>query len=185
MLGEILLEKKLIAPSVLEACLNEQKSKGLPLGKLLIQKRLISEEHLLEALARQMGVHPIHLDKTTIDPSAVKAVSSIVEKSTVTSCPTGLERYTENTKSFSWGTPAFFFPLDRLPSVPLASPMEIETSLSLIVPVPAGVRMIALVGLLSRTEKVSVPSTLLSSEIATAIVWLPAEAKLSVPLSAT
>jgi len=53
-LGEILIREKLITTEDLSAALEEQKKTPKPLGKILVERGVISEANLLKTLAKQM-----------------------------------------------------------------------------------------------------------------------------------
>jgi type IV pilus assembly protein PilB len=80
-LGEILHEQGLISASQLKVALATAESRpGRPLGKVLIQAGLITEEGLAKALARQKGLKIVNLDDYEINPQAVSRISESLAK---------------------------------------------------------------------------------------------------------
>ncbi len=73
-LGEILIEKGLISQAQLEQALAIQRTTGERLGKILIDKKWITEEALLDALSERFGIPKVQIDAYTIDPAVVKLV---------------------------------------------------------------------------------------------------------------
>lgn len=65
-LGKILIEMGAIDELQLNAALAYQRKWGMPLGRALIENRLCSAAQLMEALARQIGLPFIDLDKETL-----------------------------------------------------------------------------------------------------------------------
>ncbi len=73
-LGEILIEKHLLAPQALEHALIEQKKHGELLGRTLIRLGYISEKQLLEGLADHLQIPVVNLKQLAIDELAIKKV---------------------------------------------------------------------------------------------------------------
>ncbi len=73
-LGEILIEKGLISQAQLEQALAIQRTTGERLGKILVDKKWITEEALLDALSERFGIPKVQIDAYTIDPAVVKLV---------------------------------------------------------------------------------------------------------------
>ena len=67
MLGELLVQSGSISASQLETALGKQKSQKLPLGQLLVKLGYLSDDAVRMALAGQIGIPFIDLDKTAID----------------------------------------------------------------------------------------------------------------------
>ncbi len=73
-IGEILVQKGLIAASEVESALGEQNKTGKPLGEILLKRGLITEKDLLLSLGEQLQIDYIDLKKTKVMPEAVEAV---------------------------------------------------------------------------------------------------------------
>ncbi|MBI4690433.1 MAG: type II/IV secretion system protein [Nitrospirae bacterium] len=74
-LGELLIEKKIITTAQLEEALKKQKELGLPLGETLIKLKFVSENFLLETLARHLEIEFLNIaedDYKILDKSLVK-----------------------------------------------------------------------------------------------------------------
>ncbi|MFA5423787.1 MAG: ATPase, T2SS/T4P/T4SS family [Phycisphaerae bacterium] len=74
-LGEILYRAGVVPKEPLLAAIKESKSSGRKLGEVLIEKRLIGEETLVKALAKQHGLHYVDLDKVAIPQNASEIIS--------------------------------------------------------------------------------------------------------------
>jgi type II secretory ATPase GspE/PulE/Tfp pilus assembly ATPase PilB-like protein len=73
--GDILVEAGLGRNQQVEEALQDQSSgKRKRIGLILIEKGLITEDQLLEALAHKFGLKVIDLEKTKVDPQALKKV---------------------------------------------------------------------------------------------------------------
>jgi type IV pilus assembly protein PilB len=75
-LGEILIEKGLITQKQLEDALKEQRESGEFLGNILISRGWITKDNLSEGLAEQFGIPLIELKKQDIDMELVHRFSS-------------------------------------------------------------------------------------------------------------
>ena len=75
-IGNILVEKNLITPEILEQALVAQKQSGNKLGQVLVDEGFISEDVLVDALAERLGISRISLDSVTIDPDLTKLINS-------------------------------------------------------------------------------------------------------------
>jgi MSHA biogenesis protein MshE len=71
-IGDLLVSKKLITEAQLEEALREQKRLGLKLGHALIELGFVEEDALLEAVAGQLGIPFIDLDRTRPDGDVVR-----------------------------------------------------------------------------------------------------------------
>jgi type IV pilus assembly protein PilB len=69
-LGEILIEEGVLDESRLRAALIEQQRWGGPLGRLLVEMRLVEEHAMVGALSRQLHVPTVDLDSIEV-PQAV------------------------------------------------------------------------------------------------------------------
>ncbi|RMG17510.1 MAG: general secretion pathway protein GspE [Deltaproteobacteria bacterium] len=68
-LGELLLKAKVITEAQLEAALAEQEKWGGKLGDILVRMGHLSEDLLVKALAKQLGIPRVDMEKST--PSTV------------------------------------------------------------------------------------------------------------------
>jgi hypothetical protein len=73
-LGEILLQAGVIDQSRLRAALAEQRRWGGPLGRILVDMQLISEEVLVQALSQQLHFPAINLDRRDIAPEVLDLI---------------------------------------------------------------------------------------------------------------
>ncbi|HDM37701.1 MAG TPA: type II secretion system protein GspE, partial [Candidatus Omnitrophica bacterium] len=79
-LGDILLEKGIINQEQLKEALEEQKKSGRLLGELLISMGFASEKDILEALGVQTGTTVIDLSKMEIPDEVIKQVPASLAK---------------------------------------------------------------------------------------------------------
>jgi hypothetical protein len=77
-LGEILVEAGVLDAAGLRAALGEQVRWGGPLGRHLVDMKLIREEMLISALSRQSGLPAVDLDRWDIPPSVIGLVDADV-----------------------------------------------------------------------------------------------------------
>lgn len=74
-LGEILVGQGSISHQDLTAALREQHSSGKRLGKILLEKDLITRDELIRALGNQYHIPSIDLSRYQIDPAVVQEMS--------------------------------------------------------------------------------------------------------------
>ncbi len=74
MLGEMLIEAGAIDQAQLRSALADQRRWGRPLGRTLVEMRLIREEDLVRVLAKQMGLEPVDLDKLEVPAHVIDLV---------------------------------------------------------------------------------------------------------------
>ena len=79
-LGRLLLDKGLITESQLQQALDEQKYTGKLLGRTLVELGFIKEEKVLKALGAQAGMGFIDLKKVEIPKGVVQKVSASIAK---------------------------------------------------------------------------------------------------------
>lgn len=72
-LGELLLKAKVLQEVQLEAALAEQRKWGGKLGEILVRMNFLSEDLLIKALSKQLGLPVISLDTIQGIPPHVKA----------------------------------------------------------------------------------------------------------------
>jgi type IV pilus assembly protein PilB len=70
-LGEILVEAGVLDEGGLRAALREQTRWGGPLGRHLIEMRLIREETLISALSKQLGIPAVDLSRWEVPQSVI------------------------------------------------------------------------------------------------------------------
>jgi hypothetical protein len=73
-LGNFLVESNAITEQQLEAALRQQRRTGRPLGALLVQLGYLTEPQLRQALARQLGIRFVDLDRVAIDPGLSQVI---------------------------------------------------------------------------------------------------------------
>jgi hypothetical protein len=73
-LGEILVQAGVLAEPQLRAALNEQRRWGGPLGRVLVDMKLISEDVMVQALSHQLNMPAVNLDQRLVTPEALEAV---------------------------------------------------------------------------------------------------------------
>ncbi|MFQ5951839.1 MAG: GspE/PulE family protein [Candidatus Omnitrophota bacterium] len=69
---DILLSKKLLTKAQLEEALEEQKSTGAPIQKILVSKGFVTSEGFAQALAHQLEIPYVKLSDLKIDPQVIK-----------------------------------------------------------------------------------------------------------------
>ncbi|NLL85212.1 MAG: type II/IV secretion system protein [Syntrophomonadaceae bacterium] len=73
--GDILSELNLFTGEQLKQALEEQVQTGEKLGRILVNRGIVSEPQLIMALEQRLGIPHVELSKLNIDPEAVKLVS--------------------------------------------------------------------------------------------------------------
>lgn len=74
LLGDFLLEQKLISEDDLRRALKYHKETGKLLGRCLIELGIINEQALIKAISDQMGVQYVSLKKYNVDPQVLELV---------------------------------------------------------------------------------------------------------------
>lgn len=74
MLGDILIEKNLIDQTTLKEALELQKTVNKPLGKLLVEQNMLSEKELTKAMALQGNLEYIDITIDQIDRSTIEKI---------------------------------------------------------------------------------------------------------------
>lgn len=77
-LGEILIEAGLIDETALRSALIEQRRYGGPLGRVLVDMKLVLEEDLVAALSKQLAVPLVDLDALQIPQQVLDIISAEV-----------------------------------------------------------------------------------------------------------
>jgi hypothetical protein len=75
-IGEILVQAGVLANEGLKTALVEQRRWGGPLGRILVDMNLITEEALVDALSQQLNFPKVDLDGIEIPPEVIALVSS-------------------------------------------------------------------------------------------------------------
>ncbi len=75
-LGEVLINDELITEQQLEEILEFQKqdSSGMPLGELLVEKGILTQEAVQTALAKKLGIPFVNLRKYEISPKVINLI---------------------------------------------------------------------------------------------------------------
>jgi type IV pilus assembly protein PilB len=74
LLGEILIQRKIISREQLEAALQMQKEKGGIIGEILVSLGALDERDIVVALVIQCGLPYIAVNKYTIDPKIINLI---------------------------------------------------------------------------------------------------------------
>src|SRR6188472_2714768 len=80
LLGETIVQQKLVTQAALVEVLAEQPQSGRRLGAQLVQMGLLDEEQLAEVLAEQMGLPLADMREQTPEPEALALVSETVAR---------------------------------------------------------------------------------------------------------
>ncbi len=73
-LGTVLLTEGLITQEALDRAVELGQERNQPLGRVLVDEKLVSEPALVKALARHIGIEFVDLSTITIDPAAASLV---------------------------------------------------------------------------------------------------------------
>ena len=76
-LGDLLINHQLITPAQLEQALNEQKTSGQKLGRVLIDDGYLTEDQMLEALSEQLKIPFVDLMHYQFNPEVIKLIPEI------------------------------------------------------------------------------------------------------------
>jgi type IV pilus assembly protein PilB len=79
-LGDALVEKGLITQEQLQEALTKGKLSGKRVGTVLIEMGLVTEDHIVEVLAEQLNVPKIDLSNYLIEPATVKLIQEHVAR---------------------------------------------------------------------------------------------------------
>ena len=79
-LGKLLIQKGVISEDQLRIALLEQKSKGIPLGKLLISLGFVTDATVREALSENLNQQSADLTSIIADVNAIKLISKDIAK---------------------------------------------------------------------------------------------------------
>jgi MSHA biogenesis protein MshE len=76
-IGDLLIEHKVISDAQLQGALADQKKSGRKLGRVLIENGYLSEDQLLDFLARQLNIPYIDLKRYALKPETVRLVPEV------------------------------------------------------------------------------------------------------------
>ena len=76
-IGDLLIEHKIIAQEQLTAALGDQKKSGRKLGRVLIENGYLTEDQLLDFLARQLSIPCIDLKRYHLKPEVVRLIPEV------------------------------------------------------------------------------------------------------------
>jgi type IV pilus assembly protein PilB len=79
-LGGLLVDRGFITLAQLEIAINEQKSTGRRLGRVLLDRGVLTPEVLLEVLSEQLGVPTARINAYTVSPEAIGALPEKVAR---------------------------------------------------------------------------------------------------------
>ncbi|WP_373976580.1 ATPase, T2SS/T4P/T4SS family [Chitinibacter sp. SCUT-21] len=79
-LGALLIEKGVITDDQLRIALQEQRSSGVPLGKLMVSLGFVSENVLREALSENLGHDSVDLGRVIADVQAIRLIPKDLAK---------------------------------------------------------------------------------------------------------
>jgi MSHA biogenesis protein MshE len=74
-LGDLLVQQKLISQEQLKFALDEQKRSGRKLGRVLVDNAFVTEDHISEALAKQLNIPYINLKYYNVNLEFVRRLS--------------------------------------------------------------------------------------------------------------
>ncbi len=75
MIGEILVESRIISEEQLAEALVEQRKTGQKIGQFLVSKGILTEQQLVETLERILGIPQVQLSRINIDPETLKLLT--------------------------------------------------------------------------------------------------------------
>ena len=76
-IGDLLIEHKVISQEQLGAALADQKKSGRKLGKVLIESGYVTEDQMLDFLARQLSIPYIDLKRYHLKPEVVQLIPEV------------------------------------------------------------------------------------------------------------
>jgi len=77
-LGKLLVERNLISPEQWQECLEQHRHTGKSLGKVLVESGMLSQEALLQIVANQAKMQTVDLEKSEIDKNALDKVPASI-----------------------------------------------------------------------------------------------------------
>ncbi|WP_027626695.1 GspE/PulE family protein [Clostridium lundense] len=79
-LGELLIDSGLITEVILKKALDIQKETGEKLGELLVTKGFATNEQIVEAIRKQLGIDYIDLDKVSIRQEVIDIIPEVMAR---------------------------------------------------------------------------------------------------------
>ncbi|HZQ88157.1 MAG TPA: ATPase, T2SS/T4P/T4SS family [Acidimicrobiales bacterium] len=79
-LGSLLIARGLLTPEQLDAALEEQQQTHRSLGRILIDKNLVTEAGLVSTLATQLGLEYVDVADYAVDPSATTLITDALAR---------------------------------------------------------------------------------------------------------
>ena len=76
-IGDLLIEHKIISQEQLNAALADQKKSGRKLGRVLVESGYLTEDQLLDFLARQLNIPNIDLKRYHVKPEVVRLIPEV------------------------------------------------------------------------------------------------------------
>lgn len=76
-IGDLLIEHKIIAQEQLNVALADQKKSGRKLGRVLVENGYLTEDQLLDFLARQLNIPCIDLKRYALKPEVVRLIPEV------------------------------------------------------------------------------------------------------------
>jgi len=76
-IGDLLIEHKIISQEQLNTALADQKKSGRKLGRVLIESGYLTEDQLLDFLARQLNIPYIDLKRYNVKPETVRLIPEV------------------------------------------------------------------------------------------------------------
>lgn len=73
-LGTLLLEEGIVTEETLKKGLELHKATGRPLGRVLVEEKLVNERDLVKVLAKNIGIEFTDLDDQAVDPAAAALI---------------------------------------------------------------------------------------------------------------
>jgi type IV pilus assembly protein PilB len=133
LLGEILVERRLISPENLERALLQRSKTHQMLGRVLIDLGMIKEPDLVAALAEQIGLEFIDLGEHTVDPMAAVRIPEQIARR-YRALPIG---YEDDKLIVAMADPANLFALDDIRTI---TGMEVRPVVATAADIEAAIR---------------------------------------------
>lgn len=79
-LGELLVDSEVISPEVLEKALKMQRASGKKLGELLVSEGFTTNDLIVEAVKKQLGIQSINLSTLNIRPEIIDIIPESIAR---------------------------------------------------------------------------------------------------------